>query len=216
MRSVWRHIRTLCSTRRRPRDSMIAPLLERSLLLVSKFYCITPDLDSWGVSCDQSGLVLLLLLMFILMVQSKSKASPLIKVLKWMGIVWSHSSAILPWWILLWRKLPCLTPLLFHHDSGSFLSPSSLLLLYLSRSVCCCLCLFISFLLICVNYYDVFVFCLGHSLHFCRMSCWLFCELVSLLCLYMSSCFWNCFTLCENLSHSLFFDCVIYASWMLA
>ena len=35
----------------------------------------------------------------------------------------------------LWRRLPYLTPLLFHHDSGSFLSPS-LLLLHLSRTIC--------------------------------------------------------------------------------
>jgi len=44
-----------------------------------------------------------------------------------------------------------LAPLLFHHDSGSFLSLSSLLLLHLSRSVCCCFLLFDSFLLICVS-----------------------------------------------------------------
>jgi len=110
----------------------------------------------------------------------------------------------LPWWILLWRRLPYLTPLLFHHDSRSFLSPS-LLLLHLSRFVCCCFLLFVSFLLIYVNLCYIFVFCLGHALHFWRMNCWLFCALISLLSLCMSSCFWNYFTLCENLSHSLFF-----------
>ena len=88
---------------------------------------------------------LLLLLMFILIVQLKSKASPPVRASKWMGIVWGHSSAILPWWILLWRRLSCLTPLLFHHDSGSFLSPS-LLLLHLSRSVCLLLFSFVCFL----------------------------------------------------------------------
>ena len=62
----------------------------------------------------------------------------------------------------------------------------------------------------------VFALCLEHLLHSWRMSCWLLCGLISLLSLCMSSCFWNYFTLCENLSHSLFFDCVIYASWMLA
>jgi len=40
-------------------------------------------LGLWGVSCDdQSGLVLLLSLMFILMVQLKSKANPPIKASK--------------------------------------------------------------------------------------------------------------------------------------
>jgi len=48
------------------------------------------------------------------------------------------------------RRLPCLTPLMFHHDSRSFLSPS-LLLLHLFRSVCYCFLLFVFFLLICVN-----------------------------------------------------------------
>ena len=40
---------------------------------------------------------------------------------------------------------------MFHHDSGSSLSPS-LLLLHLSRSVCCYFLLFVSFLLICVMF----------------------------------------------------------------
>ena len=78
---------------------------------------------------------------------------------------------------------------MFHHGSGSVLSPS-LLLLHLSRSVCCCFLLFVSFLLICVNLCHVFVFYLGHLLHFWRMSCWLFYGLLSLLSPCMSSCFW--------------------------
>jgi len=35
------------------------------------------------------------------MVHLRSKANPPVRASKWMGIVWSYSSVILPWWILL-------------------------------------------------------------------------------------------------------------------